>query len=41
MSTQYLEATYRSNINNFTGKYAEAAERFQNGNRVEEDHIQK
>ena len=41
MSIQYLEATYRPNINSFTGEYAEAVKRFQIGNRVEKDHIQK
>ena len=41
MSMQYLEATYRPNINSFTGKYAEAVKRFWNGKRVEEGHIQK
>ena len=35
MSVQYLEATYRPNINIFTGEYAEAVKYWQ-GNRVEE-----
>ena len=38
---QYLEVTNRPNINSFTGEYAEAVKRFQKGNQVEEDHIQK
>ena len=38
---QYLEATNRPTINSFTGEHAKVVNKFQQGNRVEEGHVQK